>query len=74
MLTQSALHFGSWLSRGRLLAVLATAGLALTSAAPASAAFSSFNFTKVEWTYTKQQAEGPSQVAAQGATPSGKAS
>jgi hypothetical protein len=74
MLTQSTLHFRSSLSRGRLLVVLATAGLALTGAAPAGAAFSSFSYTKVEWTYTKQQADGTSQVAAQATTPPAKAS
>jgi hypothetical protein len=74
MLTHSTLHFRSLLSRGRLLAVLATAGLALSSAAPAGAALSSLNFTKVQWTYAKQVADGSGNVAAQGTTAAGKAS
>lgn len=74
MLTQSTLPFHSLLSRGRLLAALASAGLALTGAAPAGAELISFNYTNVQWTYTKQQADGSGQVAAQGTTPAAKPS
>ncbi len=72
MLTQSPLHIRSWLSRGRLLALLATAGLALTSAAPASADTVRLNYGSIQWTYTKQDRTGA--VATQGTTPATKAS
>jgi type VI protein secretion system component Hcp len=75
MLTQSTLHFRWLLSRGRLLAVLATAGLALTSAAPASADTVGLNYGSVQWTYTQQKrADGAGPVATQRTTPAGKAS
>jgi hypothetical protein len=74
MLTQSALHSPRMLSRRRLLAVLAAAGLALTGAAPAGAESLSLNFSHIEWSYSPQNADGAHQVAAQGATTAGKAS
>lgn len=72
MLTQSTLTSRSLLPRRQLLAVLATAGIALTGAAPASAV--TLSFTKVEHTYTQQKPDGSGQVATQGATAAGKAS
>jgi hypothetical protein len=75
MLTQSTLNSRSLLSRRRLLAVLATAGLALTGAAPAGAETVGLNLTQVKWVYTQQKrADVSGQVAAQGATTAGKAS
>jgi hypothetical protein len=74
MLTQSTLNSRSLPSRRRLLAVLATAGLALTGAAPAGAESFTLNFTKIQYTYAQQGPDGAGQVAAQGATAAGKAS
>jgi hypothetical protein len=74
MLTQSTLNSRSLLPRRRLLAVLATAGLALTGAAPAGAEAFTLTFSKIERTYTQQKPDGSGQVAAQGATAAGKAS
>jgi len=73
MLTQSTLKSRSLLSRRRLPAVLATAGLALTGAAPAGASTFVLNFTKIQYTYAQQKPDGTGQVAAQGATAAGKA-
>jgi hypothetical protein len=73
MLTQSTLNCRSWLSRRRLLAVLVTAGLALTGAAPAGAESFTLTFSKIKYTY-KQQSETGSDQPAQGATATGKAS
>jgi hypothetical protein len=74
MLTPPTLHSRRLLSRRRLLAVLAAAGLALTGAAPAGAESLSLNFTKIQYTYSLQRTDGVGQVAAEGATTAGKAS
>jgi len=74
MLTQSTLNSRRLLSRRRLVAVLAAAGLALTGAAPAGAESLSLNFTKIEYTYSQQRGDGAGQVPAQGAATAGKAS
>jgi hypothetical protein len=57
MLTQSTLNSGLLLWRGRLLAVLAPVGLALTGAAPAGAAY--------KYTHQKSQASSSGNVAAE---------
>jgi hypothetical protein len=74
MLTQPALNSRSLLPRRRLLAVLATAGLALTGAAPAGAEAFTLGFTHIQYTYSQQKPDGSSQVVAQGPTAAGKAS
>jgi hypothetical protein len=74
MLTPPTLHSRRLLSRRRLLAVLAAAGLALTGAAPAGAESLSLNFSHIELSYVPQNADGTGQVAAQGAATAGKAS
>jgi hypothetical protein len=74
MLTQPTLNSRSWLPRRRLLAVLATAGLALTGAAPAGAEAFTLSFTHIQYTYSNQKPDGSGQVAAQGPTAAGKAS
>jgi hypothetical protein len=73
MLIQSALNFRSLPTRGRLLAMLATAGLALTSAAPAGASTVTLNFTTIQYTYKQQKLDGTGPVSTHGATAAGKA-
>jgi hypothetical protein len=74
MFTQPTLNSRSLLPRRRLLAALATAGLALTGAAPAGAEAFTLGFTHVQYTYSQQKPDGSGQVAARGATATGKAS
>jgi hypothetical protein len=72
MLTQSTLTSRSLLSRRRLLAMLVTAGLALTGAAPAGAESFTLTFSKIQFSYAQQKESG--EVAARAATAAGKAS
>ena len=74
MLTQSTLTSRSLLSRGRLLAVLVTSGLALTGAAPAGAESVTLTLSKITYTYKQQGETGSDQPAAQAATAAGKPS
>jgi hypothetical protein len=73
MLTQSTLHSHPLLPRRRVLAVLATASLALAGAAPAGAESFTLNFTQIEHTYKQQGPDGSGQVVAQAVTAAGKA-